>query len=208
MKGSAVGSFSVEIERSVGRQARSRDRFTVGRPTKERSKICWKARDYIRANPHPQDKVFKCPPHAEAAPKVVLDTNVVLDWLVFRNPQCAAAGSALSKVGTDALDRDRATMRDELAHVLRSRRGRRLRRQSRTAPLGEYAFGADFQRLCLATRAWEKRLPSALLCTDPDDQKFIDLAVSERAAWLDQQLDRAVLALQLARRAHIRFFGS
>ena len=51
-----------------------------------------------------------------APPTVILDTNVVLDWLVFRNPMCAALAAAvvageLRWVATPA-------MRDELAHVL------------------------------------------------------------------------------------------
>jgi predicted nucleic acid-binding protein len=49
-------------------------------------------------------------------PGIVLDTNVVLDWLVFRNPACArldddfAAGRLRWLAST--------AMRDELAHVL------------------------------------------------------------------------------------------
>ncbi|MFT7776961.1 putative toxin-antitoxin system toxin component, PIN family [Roseateles sp.] len=40
-----------------------------------------------------------------------------------------------------------------------------------------------------------------LVCRDPDDQKFIDLALAARARWLISR-DKAVLAL--AKRARLR----
>jgi predicted nucleic acid-binding protein len=122
-------------------------------------------------------------------PAVVLDTNVVLDWLVFRNPE----GQPLF----DAIERRQLRwivtepMRDELLHVL----GRGV----------AAAYAPDLPRI---VESWRKlsevATPPALqgdarrlLCTDTDDQKFIDLALAE-ARWLVSR-DRAVL--KLARRA-------
>ncbi len=125
---------------------------------------------------------------------IVLDTNVVLDWLVFRNPACqpfveALADGRLCWLATPA-------MRDELGHVLS--RG--------VAAAWEPDPGAIWM-------AWERHVTevpavvasgdkSRLRCTDSDDQKFVDLALAHPARWLLSR-DRAVL--KLARRA--RPFG-
>jgi predicted nucleic acid-binding protein len=126
-----------------------------------------------------------------AAPILVLDTNVVLDWLLFRDPDCTAMQESLAAghvrwIATSA-------MRDELAHVL--------------ARGGLDAWKPDLRvlwthwdRSCVEVPAPAPRVPaSRLRCTDPDDQKFIDLAVDCGARWLLSR-DRAVL--KLARRLH------
>ncbi|MEQ1686818.1 MAG: PIN domain-containing protein [Burkholderiaceae bacterium] len=123
----------------------------------------------------------------------VLDTNVVLDWLLFGNPQCAALQRAL----TCATMRWVATveMRDELTHVLG--RGHLDRWQPDLALLG-----AQWNKYCV-----EVPVPppashaTRLRCTDTDDQKFIDLALACGARWLLSR-DRAVL--KLARKAQAR----
>jgi len=119
----------------------------------------------------------------------VLDTNVVLDCFVFRNVGCLPLRSALENdsvrwVATPA-------MREELAHVL----GRGFDARWRADPAAVMA-------------AWDRGaqlLPeparSSLYCTDPDDQKFIDLALALNAPWLLTR-DRAVL--KLARRARLQ----
>lgn len=120
---------------------------------------------------------------------MVLDTNVVLDWLVFRNP----VGRPLF----DAIESGRlrwivtSPMQDELAHVL----GRGIGAE----------WAPDLDRLW---ESWHLLSENVLVpavagdalrlrCTDPDDQKFIDLAMSQ-ARWLVSR-DRAVL--KLAKRA-------
>ena len=120
---------------------------------------------------------------------LVLDTNVVLDWLVFRNPVCASLAEALEAgrvrwVSTTA-------MRDELMHVL----GR--------GTLA--AWQPDLAAIDGAHRLWARMIdativptPARLRCTDPDDQKFIDLAAQLGDAVLLSR-DRAVL--KVARRA-------
>jgi len=124
-----------------------------------------------------------------AAPLLVLDTNVVLDWLLFRNPDCAALHTAL----TDGTARWIATaaMRDELAHVL----GRgRLDAWRPDLP----TLWAAWDRHCsIVATPLVTAAPARPRCGDPDDQKFIDLAVAAPARWLVSR-DRAVL--KLARR--------
>lgn len=157
-----------------------------GPPDKERSKTCWKALDYIRANPHPQAKALKVIHKAI----VVLDTNVVLDWLVFRNPGC--------KPLTEAIEAGRLRwlvtepIRDELAHVL----GRGV--VDASAP-NAGALWESWRRLSeIVTPPSVIGEALRLRCTDPDDQKFIDLALGSGAHWLISR-DRAVL--KLGRRA-------
>jgi predicted nucleic acid-binding protein len=119
----------------------------------------------------------------------VLDTNVVLDWLVFRNPHCAPLTQAIEDGHLRWLVT--AAMRDELAHVL----GRGV----------VDAWTPNHDQLWESWRLLSESVPpplitgeaSRLRCTDSDDQKFIDLALGS-AQWLISR-DRAVL--KLARRA-------
>ena len=124
------------------------------------------------------------------SPAIVLDTNVVLDWLLFADPSSASLAEAirLGKVRWIATP----AMRDELAEVLR--RGLAVSRGA-DPPALLAAWDAHVQVFAEAAP-----LPGALAlhCTDPDDQKFIDLAYGAGARWLLSH-DRAVL--RLARRA-------
>lgn len=128
-----------------------------------------------------------------ALPVVVLDTNVVLDWLVFRNPGCVALAAAivagkLRWVATPA-------MRDELAHVL-------ARGHLDTWAPDLASIRAHWDRHCteLPTPA-PAGPPGQLRCSDHDDQKFIDLALAYNARWLLSR-DRAVLKLTRRLREH------
>ncbi len=123
------------------------------------------------------------------APAVVLDTNVVLDWLVFRNVGCQPIMKAIETnhlrwIVTDSL-------RDELAHVL-------ARGVVSAWNVDESVLWSTWDRLAhkLDTPA-PQGISRQLRCSDADDQKFIDLALSA-AQWLISR-DRAVL--KLARRA-------
>jgi len=118
------------------------------------------------------------------APEVVLDTNVVFDWLVFGNPGCSALVAAIEAgrvrwIATEA-------MRDELAHVL-------SRGVASTYSPDRPLIEATWARLAGLVDAPLPTLVPRLRCTDPDDQKFIDLAL-QRARWLVTR-DRAVLKL-------------
>lgn len=122
-------------------------------------------------------------------PIVILDTNVVLDWLVFRNPVCAALAAAIV-AGKLRWIATRA-MRDELAHVL-------ARGHLDVWAPDPASLWAHWDLHCTEMATPAPTGPSARLrCSDPDDQKFIDLAVACRARWLLSN-DRAVL--KLARR--------
>ena len=127
--------------------------------------------------------------HNAGVPTVVLDTNVVLDWLVFGHPSCAQltdhfAGGRLRWLASQA-------MRDELAHVI----GRGA--VDAWAP-DLPALWAAWDRLALPTEPRPSiGAATRLRCTDADDQKFIDLALAHGARWLLSR-DRAVL--KLARR--------
>lgn len=127
---------------------------------------------------------------AAAPPGIVLDTNVVFDWLLFCNPECEPlsawlqAGKACWLVS--------AAMRDEMLHVLG--RGRLHKWHAREA-----ALWAGWERWsCPIDAPAPGSLAARLRCTDADDQKFIDLALACNARWLLSR-DRAVL--KLARRA-------
>ena len=136
-----------------------------------------------RSSPMPPP-VFRFDP-----PSAVLDTNVVLDWLVFANPAVAPISQAIESgrlhwVAT-------TEMRAELAEVLR----RGLPRNPALNVDGIWSMWsacAHIEDLPPPTG-----LGAPLRCTDPDDQKFIDFAL-HRADWLFTR-DRAVL--RLARRA-------
>lgn len=120
--------------------------------------------------------------------RAVLDTNVVLDWLVFRNPRVDALGAALDAGSLQWLSCP--PMRSELAYMLASQR------LARWAPDASEVLGRHDR---LATLCDAPELPLARLrCSDPDDQVFVDLALAQRADWLWTH-DRALL--KLARRA-------
>ncbi len=121
---------------------------------------------------------------------IVLDTNVVLDWLLFNDPSAAHFASAIAKRELRWVAS--LAMRDELAVVL----GRGLA-QARNADATAVLAAWD-AHVTLVEEA--SALPAALglQCSDPDDQKFLDLAHAEGACWLLSR-DRAVL--KLARRA-------
>ena len=123
-------------------------------------------------------------------PPLVLDTNVLLDWLVFHDPSTAALDGAI-RGGTRQWTATPA-MREELEQVLT--RDHLLSRQ--TDPLFAMATWDSWARIVAPASIAQ---PGTLRCTDPDDQKFIDLALQLGAVLLSR--DRAVLRLARAGRA-------
>jgi predicted nucleic acid-binding protein len=117
----------------------------------------------------------------------VLDTNVVLDWLVFGNAAARPIGAAIEagRLGWASCD----AIRRELSHMLASRR---LARWSPDA-VHVLAVHDELSRSCPAPPP-----DLRLRCRDGDDQVFVDLARAQSARWLLTR-DRALRAL--ARRA-------
>ena len=126
-------------------------------------------------------------PCAASPPRIALDTNVVLDWMVFRDPVVLPLVAAIERGRVQWIAC--GGMRTELARTLG------YNNLARWAPDREQALATfDAHALLLPEPA---TLPS-LRCSDPDDQVFLDLAVAAGARWLLSH-DRALL--RLARRA-------
>ena len=118
--------------------------------------------------------------------QLVLDTNIVLDLLVFDDPGARGLREALYAGSAHWLVT--AAMRVELARVLA------YPQLSARLPAGaEAAAGvlAQFDRLSQTMAA---AAPAAVRCSDRDDQIFVDLAVAHRATLLSK--DRQVLRLR------------
>lgn len=124
---------------------------------------------------------------SDPRPTIVLDTNVLLDWLVFANPALAPLETAL--MAKEVRWIATAAMHDEMAHVLR-----------RGLP-GQWTVDESRWQAAWVEHAELLPAPTAPLavprCSDGDDQKFLDLAIVAGARWLLSR-DRAVL--KLARR--------
>ncbi|BAN23479.1 putative toxin-antitoxin system toxin component, PIN family [Caballeronia insecticola] len=121
--------------------------------------------------------------------RVVLDSNVWIDILVFDDPATRPIHAALQARTLEALIDARCL--NELTHVLDYPQFVRMD-VDKTAAL---ATVARLSTLVVASPPDDARpLPK---CRDRDDQKFLELAHASGAAWLVSK-DRAVL--KLARR--------
>jgi len=122
--------------------------------------------------------------------KLVLDTNIWLDWLLFDDASVAPLKAAVAE-GRAEIFID-AAGEAELARVL-------------AYDLGRHSIGVDRQAACLAEC---RRIATPLedivvdrtglpLCADPADQVFLEAAAAARADYLVTK-DRELL--ELARR--------
>ena len=118
-------------------------------------------------------------------PTLVLDTNIVLDLFVFADARTRALNEHLERGGANWLAT--AAMRDELERVLAY-----AHIESR---LDFYRLQAVDVLTCFDRHALIVEVPAKapVTCKDPDDQKFIDLAVAHRSMLLSK--DAAVLAM-------------
>lgn len=118
---------------------------------------------------------------------VVIDTNVLLDWFVFRDPRVAPLVLAVTHRQLTWISCP--PMRSELAQMLAS------------LSLARWEPDAAVALAMHDELAHMRPAPSGMgprpICSDADDQIFIDLAVEQQARWLLTQ-DRALL--KLARR--------
>ena len=118
--------------------------------------------------------------------QLVIDTNVVLDLLVFGDPGARPLHEGLAAGTLHWLAT--AAMREELARVLA---------YPKLAPRVAFHRGSaasvleDFDR---HARLVEVPPKAEVSCGDPDDQKFIDLAVAHRCTLLSK--DREVLRMR------------
>ena len=116
---------------------------------------------------------------------IVLDTNIVLDVFVFNDPAAQPLKEALASHQFQWISTQ--PMRDELERVLAYPKiVVRLAFYQRTAAEVLARFDAQAQLVEVAPKA-------SVTCTDPDDQKFIDLAVAHKATLLSK--DNAVLCM-------------
>lgn len=117
----------------------------------------------------------------------MLDTQLVLDWLVFRDPRMSALAAALGDGRLRWLTCRR--MRDECERVLARPALQRWQPDA-------MAVAAAWDRL--AEVQAEPATSARLRCRDPDDQVFLDLALACQA---DALLSRDRDLLSLARPA-------
>ena len=115
------------------------------------------------------------------APAWVIDTNIVLDLWLFQDPATEPLRAALQSGRIAHLATQ--SMRDELARVL-------------TYPhLMKRMLKSDLQAQDILDRFDQYQLSAApaakaaCTCKDPDDQKFIDLAVAHAAPLLSKDAE-------------------
>ncbi len=124
--------------------------------------------------------------------RLVLDTNIWLDWLVFAEPAVAPLRDAVA-AGRAAVYIDEPC-EAELVRVL-------------AYDLGRHSIDGAAQAACLAAcRRMSLRIEAAVseeqrallpVCRDPDDQKFLEAALAARA---DVLVTKDQALLELARR--------
>jgi predicted nucleic acid-binding protein len=127
------------------------------------------------------------PSDSPSAPAtLVLDTNATLDWLVFNDAGMAALAAAIQTGVVTWVATPR--MREELLRTLS------YPSLAKWKPDCERTLTA-FDRWAQARPEPERSSHGPLLCSDADDQVFMDLAVAVRARWLVTH-DRALHRLK------------
>jgi putative PIN family toxin of toxin-antitoxin system len=119
---------------------------------------------------------------------LVLDTNIVLDLLVFRDPSTLALAASLSS--GERVWHATPAMREELRRVLGYPAV-----QTWIGRTGGDA-GQVMQQFDRLSQVHPEVATGAPRCRDPDDQKFIDLALALSALLLSK--DQEVLRLRRA----------
>ena len=121
---------------------------------------------------------------------IVIDSQSLFDWMVFRNPACNRWGEILDGVSWEWIFT--SEMKAEFDFVAAKGFGERW-------PVDANALASTWTRHAREVETPPPLAPTARLhCTDADDQKFIDLAVAARAHTLVTR-DKALL--RLARKA-------
>ncbi|MEI7976942.1 MAG: putative toxin-antitoxin system toxin component, PIN family [Betaproteobacteria bacterium] len=123
---------------------------------------------------------------AQVAQAWVIDTNIVLDLWLFEDPatiplRAALQSGAISHLAT-------ASMRDELARVLTY--PHLMKRMAKSKIQAQDILNRFDEHLLAA----EPAAKAPCTCKDPDDQKFIDLAVAHAVPLLSK--DAAILCMK------------
>lgn len=115
---------------------------------------------------------------ATSVPRIVLDTNVCLDLFLFGDSMSSHVMAAMQRGEVQAVTR--VDCRDEWLRVLHYPQ---LPIDDSKRPTLVAAFDANVVQLAPAQMVMpeDARLP---LCADPDDQKFMELALAAGARWL------------------------
>lgn len=125
--------------------------------------------------------------------QLVLDTNVVLDWLLFELPGLEPFRGALSEGRVTILTH--ALISEELTRVLELPRLQRYIKDSQ-ALLGIYRAQTEMTDLEPALLMDKGTLPPGFpACRDPDDDKFLAFAFHSKADALVTK-DKALLKLR------------
>ncbi|MBL8266181.1 putative toxin-antitoxin system toxin component, PIN family [Steroidobacter sp.] len=131
--------------------------------------------------------------------KLVLDTNVVLDWLVFRDPAVASLESALTTSRVEILTH--AAALDELRRVLAYEQFK-LPLNDQQQAFDRYSSQARIINLPAEHLDHSALPPSFPRCRDRDDEHFLALAYHTRA---DALVSKDNHLLELTKR--VRKFG-
>ncbi len=126
------------------------------------------------------------------APRWVLDTNVVIDWLVFDHPFMEPLRKAVREGSLIVLTHPPAV--DELKRVLAYRQ-LKLEATRQQAVFDAYVKAVEMSSLPAGATLKQLMLPAGFpRCRDRDDEHFLALAYHQRAEVLVSR-DHAVLGL-------------
>ena len=132
------------------------------------------------------NEIGRCPVSLLKPETVILDTNIILDTFVFNDPAAKPLRDRLQSGNLQWIAT--APMREELERVLAY--PKIVKRLEYYQLQADYVMG-QFDRLVQTVEVAAK---APIVCKDPDDQKFIDLAVAHQALVLSK--DNAVLCMK------------
>lgn len=124
------------------------------------------------------------------APLLILDTNVVLDWVAFADPRVQPIAQAI--------ERGRLRLATSVACLQELRRALGYAQVKLDAAAQALAYARYAAHAAIADLPQDAAAPDLPRCEDPDDQKFLELAWHAHASHL---LTRDKALLKLARRA-------
>ena len=132
------------------------------------------------------NEIGRCPVSLLKPETVILDTNIILDTFVFNDPAAKPLRDRLQSGNLQWIAT--APMREELERVLAY--PKIVKRLEYYQLQADYVMG-QFDRL---VQTVEVAVKAPIVCKDPDDQKFIDLAVAHKTLVLSK--DNAVLCMK------------